>query len=58
MKTDIELEHLKSVAKRNIDFYKFYPTEFEEKMTTKGWKQSDIEFMERYIEKLGGKPTE
>lgn len=58
MKTANDLEHLKSVAKRNVDFYKFYPDEFEETMSMKGYKQSDIEFMKKYIEKLGGKPTD
>lgn len=53
-----ETEHLKSVAKRNIDFYKFYPDEFEETMSMKGYKQSEINFMKKHIEKLGGKPTD
>ncbi|MBQ8215560.1 MAG: hypothetical protein IJZ33_04810 [Clostridia bacterium] len=57
MKIPTDLEHLKSVAKRNIDFYKFYPDEFEETMVMKGYKQSEIDFMKKHIEKLGGKPT-
>ena len=55
---DYEYEHLKCVAKRNADLYKFYPDEFESKMLSYGWKPSDIDLMKKHIERISGKPAD
>lgn len=51
-------EHLKAVAKRNADLYFKDKERFETRMFWCGWKPSEVQQMEAYINRIGKEETE
>lgn len=51
-------EHLKAVAKRNADLYFKDKERFETRMFWCGWKPSEVQQMEVYINRVGKEETE